>query len=254
MNSNLTVFNIFTDGACSKNGKSNSNGGIGVYFSDFNNILKNKHFSKKISKTEVFFSKQIIFDNKEYNTDISNNIHYKSKEENSDIVIFYPTNIRAEGYAILYALISCKLNLLDSIDNIDLIKNFIDNFKTDLINNIFEIKDYHEINQITDDIPQYKIIIYTDCKFWIQTLKSWLPKWLKENKLNNYKNIDLIIYLYYYIELLKKNNIEVDIQYIKAHMDRKNKTQMTKEHKNNCIADRLAVGGSNNKDNGLNIS
>ena len=61
---------------------------------------------------------------------------------------------------------------------------------------------------------QQKIHIYTDSMYSLNCITVWYPKWMKENKLKNRKNIDLIQPIY---ELIQEMN--VIFIHINAHTD-----------------------------------
>ena len=142
---------IYTDGACSNNGKSNAKAGVGI------------HFSKK------------------------NELHFTDRSESFKE---NPTNQRAELKAILDAL------------------------------------------QIVQKYP-HRIIIYTDSEYSIKCVTQWFPNWVKHNKLDDKKNIDLIkpIYQYY-------RSLSIEFRHINSH------TGLHDEHSlGNEEADRLANMG-----------
>ena len=82
-----------------------------------------------------------------------------------------------------------------------------------------------------------KLIIYTDSKYSIDCVCHWFPNWIKKNKLEGKKNLDLIrpISQYY----LAKN---IEFRHINSH------TGLQDEHSlGNEEADRLATNGINIK-------
>jgi ribonuclease HI len=83
---------------------------------------------------------------------------------------------------------------------------------------------------ITKEYP-HKIIIYTDSEYSINCVTKWFPTWVKKNKLEDKKNIDLIkpIYQYYHAK-------NIVFRHINSH------TGLQDEHSlGNEEADRLAT-------------
>jgi ribonuclease HI len=145
-------FVVYTDGACSHNGSKKAKAGIGVHFSQKNEI-----------KLE----------------DISSRLHIDN-----------PTNNKAELIAIEKALEQCILLNITS-----------------------------------------KIIIFTDSQYSLKCITLWYPDWVKKNKLENRKNIDILVRI---DPMVKKLNVE--FQHIRAH------TELQDEHSlGNANADRLAT-------------
>ena len=145
-------FVVYTDGACSNNGSKKAKAGIGVHFSQRNEI-----------KLE----------------DLSLRLHIDN-----------PTNNKAELIAIEKALEQCILLNITS-----------------------------------------KIIIFTDSQYSLKCITLWYPDWVKKNKLENRKNIDILVRI---DPMVKKLNVE--FQHIRAH------TELQDEHSlGNANADRLAT-------------
>lgn len=144
---------IYTDGACSNNGKANAKAGIGIHFSKRNNTPYN-------DTSQAFTDK--------------------------------PTNQRAELKAILVAL--------------QIVQNY-----------------------------SHKIIIYTDSEYSINCVTKWFPNWVKQNKVDDKKNIDLIKPIYRYLRALS-----IEFRHINSH------TGLQDEHSlGNEEADRLANAALN---------
>jgi len=145
-------FVVYTDGACSNNGSKKAKAGIGVHFSQRNEI-----------KLE----------------DLSLRLHIDN-----------PTNNKAELIAIEKALEQCILLNITS-----------------------------------------KIIIFTDSQYSLKCITLWYPDWVKKNKLENRKNIEILVRI---DPMVKKLNVE--FQHIRAH------TELQDEHSlGNANADRLAT-------------
>ena len=76
-----------------------------------------------------------------------------------------------------------------------------------------------------------KIIIFTDSHYSFKCITLWYPNWVKKNKLENRKNIDILKRI---DPMMKQLNVE--FQHIRAH------TELQDEHSlGNSIADRLAT-------------
>jgi len=145
-------FVVYTDGACSNNGSKRAKAGIGVHFSQRNEI-----------KLEDL-SLRLYIDN--------------------------PTNNKAELIAIEKALETCSNSNITS-----------------------------------------KIIIFTDSEYSIKCITLWYPDWVRKNKLENRKNIDILDRISNYY-----TNMKIEFQHIRSH------TGLQDEHSvGNNWADKLAT-------------
>ena len=145
-------FVVYTDGACANNGSKKAKAGIGVHFSQKNEI--------------------------------------KLEDLSLRLYIDTPTNNKAELIAIEKALETCSQNNITS-----------------------------------------KIIIFTDSQYSLKCITLWYPDWVKKNKLENRKNIDILKRI---DPMVKQLNVH--FEYIKAH------TELQDEHSiGNSIADELAT-------------
>lgn len=88
------------------------------------------------------------------------------------------------------------------------------------------LKALEKIDGIDKDIE-----IYSDSKYSINCIEVWYPNWIKENKLKDKKNIDIIEKIY---PLYKKNNIKFN--HIYAHTNKGDIHSI-----GNSIADKLAT-------------
>lgn len=181
----------------------------------------------------------------------SNYVCKNHKNENMKQSIQYfsydPSNIRAEGYGILYSLILIKLLYVDKLNNVDDIRNNINN-----INIISELKciPYYE-----DKNKKYDYcLIVTDSEFWINVITKWSNNWFKTNKFLDKKNIDIVYYINYFMTILINNNIFIKFQFVRGHSDKNKKNKFTIFEKGNIIADKLANIAKNNNDFLVKIS
>ncbi len=282
---NLTKYElcIFTDGAHERVKKRSS---FGIYI-----ICKDKeHNLYKFNKTKII--KKINKDHILYNIKTNKIIHHslfdqsindKCKYENCNYYAIYtnnencigeyckihkqdtmiqstefknydPTNIRAEGLAIIYALIYLKIILIDNNLEQDKIIDNINNIKFE--KSEFKFKEYIDPNN--KEFKYYQII--TDSEFWINVITKWCNNWIKQNIVLEKKNIDLIFYINYLLNLLYDHNIIIHFKFIKAHAD-KNQTNENNEkikytfyQKGNIMADKLANIAKENINYNVKIS
>lgn len=172
------------------------------------------------------------------------------KQDNMELIVNYfsyeATNIRAEGLGILYSLIYIKLIILDQInDKTELNKNL----SLCNINNIQE--SLKVINKKNDTEYEYKFLIVTDSEFWINVITKWSNNWIKKKLYMDKKNLDIILYINYYLNLLNDNNILIDFKFIRGHADKNKNEQLDIYQKGNVMADKLANIGKERSD--LNI-
>jgi ribonuclease HI len=265
----LNSFNliIFTDGSCSGNGKEKSKGGFGMYI--YNNNSNSEYYShndvkiiKKIDKDVLFYKKDnldIIYYNLTHtnsssimckNEDCTNYGTYgsgycKSHKENKMCITNYyftysATNIRAEGFGILYALIYIKILMVDNIKNKKLFQKYI---KLPVINNINQTIKKMELKKEFGD----KFLIVTDSEFWINVITKWMNGWIYKNQIlvnkdnKSRANVDIILYINYYMNILIENNIQIVFKHIKGHSDTNTKKEdLNIYQRGNVMADKLA--------------
>lgn len=183
---------IYTDGSCSKNGSKKATGGCGIYI--FSSALgSNIKLGKQISPSTGTYQ---------------------------DVTYSYPvSNIRTEGYAILYTMYLFSHHYL--------YKSFSSSSTSSLLKwlNTFSLPPLESLKTkysktelyIKKNTTKKQIHIFTDSKFWIDVYTSWMPTWIHKGILLEKKNIDLLLYGYYYHTLLHQNNIEVVFHHVYAH-------------------------------------
>jgi ribonuclease HI len=265
---------IFSDGGYERV-KKRSAFGIYVYNDDKEtefNKFNNTKIIKKIDKDLLFYNNKnldIIY----YNYIHKNNSNIKCissscnsygiyndkneyigkycknhKQPNMDLVVNYfiyeATNIRAEGLGILYSLIYIKLISIDKItDKDELSKNLI-------LDHIYNIQE--NMNVITKNkLEEYvnKFLIVTDSEFWINVITKWSNSWIKKKQYLDKKNVDIVLYINYYLSLLNNNKILINFQHVRGHADKKsNVNDLDIYQKGNIMADKLVNIGKENQD------
>ena len=108
----------------------------------------------------------------------------------------------------LYNLLYIKLIIIDKItDKNELNKNL----------NLHQLKNIKESIKIIkkDNIETYtnKFLIITDSEFWINVITKWCNNWIKKNQYLDKKNVDIILYINYYLNLLNNENILIDFKF-----------------------------------------
>jgi len=220
---------IFVDGAYSHSKKNNTkNGGFGIYIKERTNIncLKNFKLYKKCNTV---------------NFDISSKLSLIDPNHSFTYEI---TNIRTEGYAILYSMFIFKCLLIDKIDNSD-IKNLLKCLNNC---NLFPYDNFKEKIKPCNNCKGNNILIVTDSEFWIKTITKWSKTWYQKNTILERANIDIVLYIMYYYNLLLNNNINVEFQHVKGHADKKKKDYYTYFEAGNIEADKLAVKSKSSED------
>ena len=143
---------------------------------------------------------------------------------------------------IIYLYI--KLIIIDKItDKNELNKNL----------NLHQLKNIKESIKIIkkDNIETYtnKFLIITDSEFWINVITKWCNNWIKKNQYLDKKNVDIILYINYYLNLLNNENILIDFKFIRGHSDKNNSNETLNIYqKGNIMADKLANIGKENFD------
>lgn len=280
-NNDLNAYKLifFTDGSCLANGKETSRSGFGIYIicNDINSIYYNHNDTKiikAIKKDLIMYNKNtydMIYYNLTYdneNDSLCNNknctyyaiynklsspkdgyckSHKKEfMELNNQYFQYFATNIRAEAYGILYSLVYLKFMFVDGINN----KNEIyKRFKLDKIDNIKNVLKPINFNIKSNN----KFLIVTDSKFWIELITKWCNTWIRKGLVFDKKNIDLIIMINYYMNILYDNNIEIVFKHIHGHADKKKDIELNFYQKGNVMADKLANIANNKKDLSLHI-
>ena len=214
---------IFVDGACSKKDKNGiRKAGFGIYINDITNIdyLKNFKLYKRFNNVSFSINNKTL-----------------SLTDFNQTMELEVTNIRAEGYAILYVLIIFKLILIDKVkisDTNKLIKT-LDNYT------IFSNNNFKQEIKLCNNCDSKDILIVTDSEFWINVITKWSPKWFNKDIILEKKNPDLVLYVMYYYHLLLKNKINVDFKHVKGHAEKKKVQYYTYYEAGNIEADKLAV-------------
>lgn len=270
---------FFTDGSCLANGKENSKSGFGIYI--MNNNKDSIYFGhndtkiiKKIDKDLIMFNKN-TYDTIYYNLThknekdtrcinegctyyaIYNQTQYSeygccklhkqdNMELNNNYFQYSATNIRAEGYGILYALIYIKILHVDNFnDKYEINKRF----KLDKINNL---KDNLKVIDLKKK-EFVKFLIVTDSKFWIDLITKWCNSWIRKGLVFDKKNVDLIVMINHYMNILSENNIKIEFKHIHGHSDKNKNTELNIYQRGNIMSDRLANIANDAKNLALRI-
>lgn len=275
---------FFTDGSCLGNGKDSTNSknkaGFGIYI--MNNNKDSIYFShndtkilKKIDKDFIMFDKN-TYDTIYYNLTHKNETDTKCINEgctyyaiytssnnqqgpgyckshkqdgmelNNNYFQYSATNIRAEAYGILYALVYIKILHVDKInDKHEITKRF----KLEKINNI-----KNNLKQINfTKKSENKFLIVTDSKFWIDLITKWCNSWIKKGLVFDKKNVDLIVMINHYMHILSENNIEIIFKHIHGHSDKDKNVELNIYQRGNVMADKLANIANGGKNLNLRI-
>lgn len=145
---------------------------------------------------------------------------------------YEPTNIRSEGLAILYALVYLKHICILNTAKKDLVSS-INSFQ---INSDLKFKEYIVEG---NNYKYYQII--TDSDFWIKVITLWLNPWIKNNKILEKKNLDIIFYINLLMNELLNNGHVIHFKFIRGHADKNKSDKLFNIYqKGNIIADKLA--------------
>lgn len=270
---------LFTDGAHERVKQRSS---FGIYIQCKNKLSELYKYNetkiiKKIGKDHIVYN--MNNHNLYYHSLFKNDINEKCKYENCNYFAIYtngennngeyckihkndsmiqtmtfvnydPTNIRAEGLAIVYALMYLKFIIIDKYQNDNLVHYF----------NTFQFEktklEYLEYN-IPKDTTNYMFYqIITDSEFWINVITKWGNNWIKQNKVLEKKNIDIIYYINILLTELLDNNIIIHFKFVRGHADSKknNNEKYTIYQKGNIIADKLANIAKENSNNNVKIA
>lgn len=215
---------VYTDGSCSKNGTKKATGGIGIYIysSVFGNDLK---IGKRIDPVSISY-------------------HTQTHQ-------YAVSNIRTEGFAILYTMILFSHSLIyesfpTKSSPHDIIK-WLNTYTLPLLKTMKQIYKKDEL-VVKKQSSKKQVHIFTDSKFWMDVYTSWLPNWIRKGIMLEKKNIDLLLYGYYYYTLLQQNNIEVVFHHVYSHQ--KGEKMDEHAHRNNevdVIAVRANTDTTNNQ-------
>jgi ribonuclease HI len=273
---------VFSDGA---HERVKNRSTFGIYITCKNKECNYYKFNetkiiKKITKDNLLFNienNKIIYHSLFYNktnekcnnenckyfaTYNKNNIKYckmhniNNLDPNIQFFNYDPTNIRAEGLGILYSLIYIKTIMIDNINCKDQI--LIDLNEINLDHKLI-FKEYHPKQLILNkNIKITYNLIITDSEFWINVITKWCNNWIKKNIVMDKKNIDIIYYINYYLNLLLDNNIITEFKFVRGHADKfKQKNYDNKFNlfqKGNIIADKLANIAKDNTNYDIKIS
>jgi ribonuclease HI len=188
------------------------------------------------------------------NNELENGLYCKShKNENMKqtmtFVNYDPTNIRAEGLAICYGLLYLKSLLINNVNKTELV-DYLNTYQVS--NNNLEFKEYI-IPFKTNNYKFYQII--TDSEFWINVITKWGNNWIKQNKVLEKKNIDIIYFINGLLNELLDNKTIIHFKFVRGHSDKNNKEKKYNIYqKGNVIADKLANIAKENVNYNIKIS
>lgn len=219
--SNNNTIIIYTDGSALKNGKPGAKSSSSVYIKELGKFKEIK-ISKRNENIQFEFNKK-----------------NKTKSNNDTMITYACSNIRGEGYAILYAMVVLRAYLIEKIDILkDINKLSDEGFIYPL--DSFEFDYISKIRESNKDV--YNVYIKTDSEFWIKTINNYIPTWIQKKKVFDMKNIDLVCFIYFNYMCLKKNNINVNLIHVRGHPEkRKSKSQYDEDDIGNTIADEIAT-------------
>jgi len=282
----LSQYNLifFTDGSCLGNGKQDARNkaGFGIYIISPNehseyHIHNDTKIIKKIDKEVILYNlysydinyisicsiKDTTDNSIKCNVDLctyyavytdcnnENNTACKSHKDdnmllNKQFYQYAGTNIRAEGAAILYALLYIKTIVIDQHNTK---KNVIKNLNLDKLNNI-----KNSINPIDFKLKSInKYLIVSDSEFWINVILKWSNSWVRKFTILEKKNLDLNILINYYMNILYNNGVEIVFQHVKGHSDKNKDTKLNFYQRGNVMADKLAGLANKLKDTKLKV-
>jgi ribonuclease HI len=168
--------------------------------------------------------------------------------QSMQFINYEPTNIRAEGLAIIYALIYLKNILILNLDKSDLVFA-LNNFNLNYNN--LQFKEFNILNN--DNTNYYQII--TDSEFWINVITKWSNNWIKQNTIFTKKNLDLNYYINVLLNELLDNGHAIHFKFIRGHADKNNTEKKYNFYqKGNIIADKLANIAKENTNYNVKIS
>lgn len=295
---------MFTDGSCIGKRQGTKFGGSGIYIHSTNDN-KNYNKYNSINIFEKLPQEKIIYINSNsqndsiilYSGDINKeDFLYRCSEDNcnkvaysyksvdksinnivcgdhkleesiifSKYTIFHPTNIRAEGNAILIALRTIKYIIQQNIEGNK--KNSVKglgNFLNTQISNSLNDFDYNEVffaETGTDEngvnIIKDEFLIVSDSKFWLDLITNWIKKWVQKRTIMDRKNSDIILEILDTYNWITLNNYVVKFKHIKGHQDSKKENgenvKLNFYHRGNILADKLATHASQSKDNKVTV-
>jgi ribonuclease HI len=150
---------------------------------------------------------------------------------------YTPTNIRAEGLAILTALQAAQAKKKSGLRQVCLPLGV--GPKTTLHGVLQPTVGMRRVNW-NDDTT--RILIVTDSLFWINVVTKWLTSWIQKKIVFEKKNSDIVCAIYDQLQTLAELNIAVEFQHIRGHQDKAIASdQLNLFHKGNILVDKLAT-------------
>ncbi len=210
MSSSSAVNIVFTDGACSGNGKKKATGGFGIYI------------------------KQSI---------IGDNIRIMRKGEMMKLSLdeaieeFPVTNIRMEGLAIITSIFLFTEQIIFERVQEDPVAHLNRFFMKEPSS--LQLK-YDPKELFVKDCAGATLTIVTDSKFWMDVIQKWMAGWIRKNQLLQKKNPDLLLLLHYFMSLMAHNNMKLELIHVRSHQ----KGARTEHADDNDIADVLATSAA----------
>lgn len=218
---------IYTDGSCRNNGKTNATGAIAVYFpnSEYQNITKRYPQNNKeeiITITSTNNNKQDILE--KLREDVNKLIdNYIKLSEQSPI--------KQKKEEIKKEEIKKKEIKKEEINDEESMEEVVTNQK-------MELKAIHKGLKIIDIEKHKKIKIYTDSMYSINCLTKWNKKWEKNNwrtATGEIKNLTIIKNILKQIKKIEEADGTVEFEHVRSHTNKKDE-----KSKNNDIVDKMA--------------
>lgn len=214
---------VYTDGGCNANGAANATGGFGIY------LLSSALFSAPVRINRK--GERMIF------------------ASSGGFQEFSVTNIRMEGLAIVSALALYTHTLVTApaspeVERKDVVAilNAANPFRTAGFKLEYQPS---ELDAWTAPKPpgcQVSVEIVTDSQFWINVVESWMPKWIRTNKIADKKNQDILLMFAHHMQVLKHNGVAIAFTHVRSHQQ----GARTAHADGNDIADELATAASTN--------
>ncbi len=267
---------IFTDGAHERVKKRSSFGIYIVCKDKYSNCYKYNETKiiKKINKDVILYktdnnyiqfhslfknnlNEKCKYDNCSYyaiysdNKEIGEYCKLHKNDNMTQLINFYnydPTNIRAEGLAILYTLIYLKNILILNLDNTNLV-SALNNY-----NCTYDYLNFKEYKILDNTYYKYYQII-TDSEFWINVITKWSNNWIKQKTILTKKNLDINYYINILLNELLNNGHAIHFKFVRGHADKNSKDKKFNFYqKGNIIADKLANIAKENTNYNVKIS
>lgn len=247
---------VFTDGACSSNGKSKATAASAsiIQVGDYKVTIAHKlpttsyaRYTEDMNTMQTSAPKEfpewrcsecpsIATYVREDGTEWCSKCKKSTDKFRYKWECYKPTNIRAEGLAILYALLGVQVINYKKISES---RDITDVFYTIVSKQHAWVQaksPVYGVSPKSSNQHDTKVVIVTDSQFWIDVVTKWSKGWIAKKSIHEKKNADIVHHIMTALSYLDSRKIQVDFKFVRGHQSGNNALEI-----GNIEADGVAV-------------